>query len=72
MKDPYVYEGSNVLKNLADIHDQNKLDDFETTLSRLAIVEYLKNPIEIKSTEDIFLFMRNCSKMCTHGQVNHD
>lgn len=54
MKDPYVYEGSNVLKNLADIHDQNKLNDFETTLSRLAIVELLKNPIEIKSTEDIF------------------
>ncbi len=42
MKDPYVYEGTNVLINLANIKEQDKLDNFETTLSRIAIVEVLK------------------------------
>ncbi len=54
MKDPYVYEGTNVLINLANIKGQDKLDNFETTLSRIAIVELLKNPIDITSTKDIF------------------
>lgn len=54
MKDPYVYEGTNVLINLANIKEQDKLDNFETTLSRIAIVELLKNPIDITSTKDIF------------------
>lgn len=54
MKDPYVYEGTNVLINLADIKDQKLLDDYETTLSRIAILNVLKNPINIKSTNDIF------------------
>jgi len=54
MKDPYVYEGTNVLINLANIKEQEKLDNFETTLSRVAIVELLKNPIDITSTKDIF------------------
>jgi fido (protein-threonine AMPylation protein) len=43
MKDPYVYEGTNVLINLANIKKQDKLDNFEKTLSRIAIVEVLKN-----------------------------
>ena len=54
MKDPYVYEGTNVLINLANIKEQEKLDNYETTLSRIAIVELLKKPIDIKSTRDIF------------------
>ena len=54
MKDPYVYEGTNVLINLANIKEQDKLDNFETTLSRVAIVELLKNPIDINLTKDIF------------------
>jgi len=54
MKDPYVYEGTNVLINLANIKEQDKLDNFETTLSRVAIVELLKNPIDVTSTKDIF------------------
>ena len=54
MKDPYVYEGTNVLINLANIKEQEKLDNYETTLSRIAIVELLKKPIDIKSTKDIF------------------
>ena len=54
MTDPYVYEGTNVLINLANIKEQDKLDNFETTLSRVAIVELLKNPIDITSTKDTF------------------
>ena len=38
MKDPYVYDGTNELINLADIKDQLKIDNYETTLSRIAIV----------------------------------
>lgn len=62
MKDPYLYEGTNVLKNLADIQDQERLDDFETTLSKLAIVDLLMNPIEIKSTEDVFFIHKKLFK----------
>lgn len=54
MKDPYVYEGTNVLINLADIKEQDKLDSYETTLANIAIVDLLKNPLDIKSTRDIF------------------
>ena len=55
MKDPYVYEGTNVLINLANIREQNKLDDYETTMSKIAIVGLLKNPIDIISVNDIFI-----------------
>ena len=54
MRDPYVYEGTNVLINLANIKEQDKLDNYETTLSRIAIVELLRDPIDITSTKDIF------------------
>ncbi len=55
MKDPYVYENTNVLINLANIKNQKALDDYETTLSSLAIVDILKNPINLNSVMDIFV-----------------
>lgn len=55
MKDPYVYEDTNVLINLANIKDQKELDNYETTLSRIAIVDILNKPIEINNINDIFL-----------------
>lgn len=55
MRDPYVYEGTNVLINLANIKEQKQLDNYELTLANLAIAEMLNNPINIKSTEDVFL-----------------
>ena len=55
MRDPYVYEDTNVLINLANIKDQKELDNYETTLSRIAIVDILNKPIEINTTNDIFL-----------------
>ena len=55
MKDPYVYEDTNILINLANIKDQKELDNYETTLSRIAIVDILNKPIEINNVNDIFL-----------------
>lgn len=55
MNDPYVYEGTNVLINLASIKDQKELDNYETTITSIAIIELLKNPIIINSTYDIFI-----------------
>ena len=55
MKDPYVYEGTNILINSANIRDAEKLDDYETTLSRVAIIDIINNPIAISSTKDIFV-----------------
>lgn len=54
-KDPYVYDDTNVLKNLANIKEQNKLDDYETTMVNLGIIKLLKSNIEIGKVKDIFL-----------------
>lgn len=39
MKDPYVYDGTDVLINILDIRDKNKLDDIETEFALFAIDE---------------------------------
>ena len=62
MKDPYVYEGTNVLINLANIKDQRQLDNYELALANLAIADMLNNPINIQSTEDIFLIHQKLFK----------
>ena len=54
-KDPYVYDDINVLKNLANIKEQHKLDDYETTMVNLGIIKLLKSDIEIVKVNDIFL-----------------
>lgn len=54
MKDPYVYEGTNVLINKAGINDQEKLDSYESAMANLAIVGLLKDPIRISGADDIF------------------
>lgn len=54
-KDPYVYDDTNVLKNLANIKEQNKLDDYETTMVNLGIIKLLKSDIEINKINDIFI-----------------
>ncbi len=53
-KDPYVYENTNVLINLANIKNQETLDNYETTLVNLALVEYLKSEPIVNSVYDIF------------------
>lgn len=55
MADPYVYEGSTVLKNLAGIKDQSKLDEFESTVVQLALVKVYKEGIEASTAKSIFL-----------------
>ncbi|MBQ3254073.1 MAG: Fic family protein [Acholeplasmatales bacterium] len=54
MKDNYVYDGTNVLMNLAGIKDQKKLDDFETTMANLGIIKLLKEYPDLGNVEDIF------------------
>ena len=53
-KDPYVYDDTNVLKNLANIKEQHKLDDYETTMVNLGIIKLIKSEIEIVKVNDIF------------------
>lgn len=54
-KDPYVYDDINVLKNVANIKEQKKLDDYESTMVNLGIIKLLKSNIEINNISDIFL-----------------
>ena len=55
MKDPYVYESSNVLINIPGIKEQKKLDDYESTMANLGIVKLLKEHSNISKVNDIFL-----------------
>ena len=42
--DPYVYHGTNVLKNLRDLRDQTELDDFEADVTSRRLRQLLKKP----------------------------
>lgn len=55
MKDPYVYDDTNILINLPGIKEQNKLDDYETAMANLGIIKLLKEYPNINKVEDIFL-----------------
>lgn len=55
MKDPYLYEKSTGLKNLANITDQKELDDYETTMVNLGIINLLKSHKLLYRVEDIFV-----------------
>ena len=57
--DPYVYDDTNVLKNLANIKEQHKLDDYETTMVNLGIIKLLKSDIEIVKVNDIIIQLKN-------------
>lgn len=54
MSDPYVYEGTNILRNIPGIKIQKRLDDYENTISNLALIKIFKEGMEIKNTLDIF------------------
>ena len=53
MRDPYVYENTNVLINKLNIKSNHKLDEAEGAIVSVNIVDLIKNPIEIKSVFDI-------------------
>jgi cell filamentation protein len=53
MRDPYVYEGTNVLINEGNIRDQTQLDVYENALTSLALANLLADPIVVSSCLDI-------------------
>ena len=55
MKDPYLYEDVNVIKNIANIKEQKKLDDYETTMVNLGIIKLLKENESITKVKDVYV-----------------
>lgn len=53
MKDIYVYEGTNVLKNKRNIRSNEELDQFENAMTSLAIININRNFV-FKDLTDIF------------------
>ena len=45
--------------NLANIKEQTKLDDYETTMVNLGMIKLLKSDIEIGKVNDIFLIHKS-------------
>ncbi|MBU1143778.1 MAG: Fic family protein [Firmicutes bacterium] len=54
MKDPYIYQDSDVLINKANIRDKNKLDEFENRMTNLALISLIKDSFEIHTSKDVF------------------
>lgn len=46
MRDPYVYPGTDILKNVLDIHDKQTLDDAGADYVSLRLRELAENPLE--------------------------
>ncbi len=55
MNDPYLYEDSNVIRNLANIKDPKKLDDYESIMVNLGMIKLLTDDFSFKTVGDIFL-----------------
>lgn len=53
MKDPYVYEGTNILKNKFNIKDEKELDELESAYAGLAIVSLKRSDFKINSIHDV-------------------
>lgn len=45
MLDPYVYPGTDILKNVLNIKDQQRLDDAEADYVSLRLRELAENPL---------------------------
>lgn len=54
MKDPYVYDGTDVLKNLGGFKKQEDLDEFESAMFKLAFINMNNNDYQIEKIEDLF------------------
>lgn len=52
MKDPYVYEGTNILINKLGIKDEKTLDKFESDSASLAMIDLKKSGFKITSIFD--------------------
>lgn len=55
MNDSYLYEDVKIIKNIANIKDQKKLDDYETTMVNLGIIKLLKEDYCIVKVKDVFV-----------------
>lgn len=55
MKDPYLYENSNVLINLENIKDQNELDEFESSMYMLSFAKLDNEGFIINDTSDLLI-----------------
>lgn len=54
MKDPYVYDGTNILINIPNIKDQDDLDEYESSNFKLAFLKMQSENLKIEDTTDIF------------------
>ncbi len=54
MSDLYVYDGTNVLRNILDIKNQESLDEYENTIVNIQLIRILKSDFLVKSSNDIF------------------
>jgi len=54
MKDPYLYEDSDVLINKANIKVRSLLDEFENRMTTLGLITILKTDMKIIEVKDIF------------------
>lgn len=54
MKDPYIYQDSEVLTNKANIKDKHKLDEFENRMTNLALISLIKDSFQIRTADDVF------------------
>lgn len=55
MKDPYIYQDSDVLINIANIREKDKLDEFENRMTNLALILLIKDSFEIHTSKDVFI-----------------
>lgn len=53
MSDPYVYKGTNVLRNLVNIRNQEMLDEYENALVNLALLKILAEPYSLHHTSNV-------------------
>ena len=54
MKDPYVYEDTNILINLKDIKKQDELDEYESSIFKLSFIKLKNDNYIIKDVKDIY------------------
>jgi cell filamentation protein len=54
MSDPYLYEGSHVLRNTLDIKNEDSLEAYENTVVNLALLKLFKEDYNISHTNQLF------------------
>ena len=68
MRDPYLYDDVNLLKNLADIKDAELLRTAEADITGLAMVAIYDYKYDKFTTETLQDIHRNILMFCPQGQ----